>query len=175
MEGGDHLLVLLVPEGLLVRKMEGGSAIKIPLDSFQTKSHSPDGALLNEFDPMSVLLEQNLCTVELDPPAVRECRPSLKLSLVPPIPAHGQFTGIRSMCGVGTQILASGAGDYSQPDTVQAFESLSGTFVPVSEEFTFPGPVSLHNAATTIFPTAVVRNLHTGNYEAYRLSISCGR
>jgi hypothetical protein len=171
---GDQRLVLLVPEGLLVRKFDGGSTIKIPLDSSQTSARDPDGTILR-LDSLSVLLEPNLCTAELDPPAVRECHPSPKLPGVPAIPSHGQVTRIRTMCGAGDQILASGAGDYSQPDTVQAFEEQSGTFVAVSEELNFPGPVSLHNAPNILNPTAVVRNLHTGNYEAYRLSISCER
>jgi hypothetical protein len=36
-----------------------------------------------------------------------------------------------------------------------------------------PGPiVALHTAPDA--PRAIVRNLTTGNYEAYRLAISCG-
>jgi hypothetical protein len=172
---GNHALVLLLPEGLLVRKIEDGSAIKIPLDSNQTMTRNPDGTFLNNLDPLSILLEPNLCTVALNPPAVQQCSPAPRLQLIDPIPGRGQVTGIRSMCGGGMQILASGAGDYSQSDTVQAFESDNGNAVPVTEELTFPGPVSLHGAATSSAPSAIVRNLRSGNYEAYHLSISCQR
>ena len=169
---GDQRLVLLVPDGLLVRTFDGGSAIKIPIESFQTHTRNPEGTLL---EPLSVLLEPNVCTVALNPAAVRECHPAPKLSALPSIPGHGQVTRIHSICGAGFQILASGGGDDSLPDTVQAFEEQSGSFVAVSEELNFPGPVSLHNAPNMANPTAVVRHLQTGNYEAYGLSISCER
>lgn len=171
----EKRLILLVPEGVLIRKFEDASTFKIPLDSSQTKTRSPDGTFLTLY-PVSVLLEPNVCTVILDPPGVKECHPSSKLQAVPAIAGHGQVAGMRSMCGVGVQTLASGPSDYTQADVVQAFEFLSGTFVPVTEELAFPGPVSLHSATTSIDnPTAIVRNLHTGSYEAYRMSISCER
>jgi len=169
----EPLTVLLVPDGLLVRKADSGSANKISLDSLQSKSRDPRGALLNRVFPLSVLLESNVCTVALDPGAVSECRPAPAMAIASVIPGHGQVAGVRSGCGSGNQVLASGAGDYSQPDTLQAFEQRSGVFVPVTEEMNFPGPVFLQNAVTTSNPTAIVRNLHTGNYEAYHLSISC--
>ena len=169
---GNQRLVLLVPDGMLVRTFDGGSAIKIPIESFQTHTRNPEGTLL---EPLSVLLEPNVCTVALNPPAVRECHHAPKLSALPSIPGHGQVTPIHSICGAGFQIMASGGGDDSLPDTVQAFEEQSGSFVAVSEELNFPGPVSLHNAPNMANPTAVVRNLQTGNYEAYGLSISCER
>jgi hypothetical protein len=172
----EKRLVLLVPDGVLIRKFDDASTVTIPLDSSQTKTRSPDGAFLTLYPLISVLLEPNACTVILDPPGVKECHPSSKSQEVPAIAGHGQVAGMRSMCGVGVQTLASGASDYTQADVVQVFESVSGTFIPVTEEFAFPGPVSLHSATTSIDnPTAIVRNLHTGSYEAYRMSISCER
>jgi hypothetical protein len=40
----------------------------------------------------------------------------------------------------------------------------------------FPGPVlAIHEAQNDASTTIIVRNVQTGNYEAYRLSISCVR
>ncbi len=73
------------------------------------------------------------------------------------------------------QFLATGARRlYTQPDSLQLFELKSGSAVPASAELNFPGPVTaLHAASET--PRAVVKNLSTGNYEAYRLSFSCAQ
>ena len=75
-------------------------------------------------------------------------------------------------CGTEVQ-FAAGAGDYTQLDSVQTFERQGATYVALSDELSFPGPVmALH--VTDRVPTAIVRNLQTGNYEAYRISITCG-
>jgi hypothetical protein len=177
MPNSDRWLVLLVPEGLSLRKLDGGPIVTIPVDSFQTKSRSPYGALLNTENPLKVLLDPNICTVSLDPPSLRECQVSPKLVTLTMIPGRGQVTGIRSGCDAGSQVLSSGPGDFAEPDSVQAFEWHDRTPVAVSDEVNFPGPVSFHRISNFEAPvaTAVVRNLQTGNYEAYRLSISCGQ
>jgi hypothetical protein len=54
------------------------------------------------------------------------------------------------------------------------FQTEPTVAVAVSAEQDFPGPITaLHAISET--PRAVVRNLATGNYEAYRLSFSCGQ
>ena len=172
---GDRWLVLVAPEGVLLRKGDSGTLATIPVDSSQTSSRSPSGSLLSTGDSLKVLLEPNLCTIAFDPPSVRDCQTSPKLADRTMILGRGQAIEIRSGCGAGSQILASGAGDDTTPDTVQAFEWKDGSAVAVSDEEHFPGPVSFHprSAIEASTATAVVRNLRTGNYEAYRLSISC--
>jgi hypothetical protein len=57
---------------------------------------------------------------------------------------------------------------------LQVFQTQPSGAVAVSAELDFPGPImALHVGSDT--PRAIVRNLATGNYEAYRLSFSCGQ
>lgn len=67
--------------------------------------------------------------------------------------------------------LATGSGDYTQPDWVQAF-SLKPPGLAISNKLDFPGPVLALRGGSGL-SRAIVRNLKTGNYEAYNLS--CGK
>ena len=172
---GNKLLVLLVPEGLIVRRTEGRPAVRIPMNSHPSYLRSPDDRFLGLEAPLIVFRDGDECTVSLEPAAVRECHPAPKYAGLTPVPGRGQATKIRSGCGTGNQVLTTGPGDYSQPDTVQAFEWQHDTPVAVSEEMNFPGPVLVQSIFEAPSATAIVRNLQTGNYEAYRLSISCAQ
>jgi hypothetical protein len=92
----------------------------------------------------------------------------------PPPPGKGTLIEMKPVCGGASQFLATGARDYTQTDSVQVFQTESSGAVAVSTELDFPGPITaLHAISET--PRAVVRNLTTGNYEAYRLSFTCGQ
>ena len=99
----------------------------------------------------------------------------LLVDLAPAGPApqgKGIELAIGSVCGGANQFLAAGGRDYTQTDSLQLFQMESGVPVTVSTELEFPGPIlDLHFAVGA--QRAVVRNLTTGNYEAYRLSFSC--
>jgi hypothetical protein len=85
------------------------------------------------------------------------------------------IAAIRSGCGSGTQILASGnaAGPL---DSVRAFEVVDREPVPASAGVDFGGQVtSLWTEAGGTSAIGIVHNLQTGTYEAYRLSIACGQ
>jgi hypothetical protein len=92
---------------------------------------------------------------------------------VPPPAGHGdQFASIQSGCGTDSSLLATGTGDFTQPDSVQAWGDQGAESSAVS----FNGPIlSLKSLVNPVTPTAIVRNLKTGNYEAYRLSLSCSQ
>jgi hypothetical protein len=73
-------------------------------------------------------------------------------------------------------VLATGKGDWTQPDFIQAYErDLAGRAATLTgSPIEFAGPV------TALWPNgasgsvrAVVRNLKTGNYEAYVVTASC--
>ena len=84
--------------------------------------------------------------------------------------------GIRSGCGNGRQILATRSGDPTEPDAIQAFEIAGRQPVAVSLPAEFPGPVTaLWRDATGSRAVAVSRDLRTGGYVAFHLSISCRR
>jgi len=95
-----------------------------------------------------------------------------------------ELAGVHSSCGSGGgwQVLRTGAEDWTKADTVQAMEIKGRRAVAVSEAMEFPGAiVTLHTPGTRSGDVAdanakallVDRNLQTGFYDAYLLSISC--
>lgn len=86
------------------------------------------------------------------------------------------IAGVDSGCGTGRQILAALPTDPLERGAIQAFEILHRKAVAASSSVEFPGPitalwpVSNQNAAI-----AVSRDIKTGRYAAFYLSISCSR
>jgi hypothetical protein len=81
-----------------------------------------------------------------------------------------------SECGSRTLLLATGSGDDTAPDFVQAYEMTAAAAHPVGDPVSFPGPVTALWAASergTVM--AVSRDLKSGRYAAFRLSIPCSR
>ncbi len=73
-------------------------------------------------------------------------------------------------------ILASGTGDWTQPDSIQGYVSSDpqGQAVASGDPVAFDGPVvSLQPAGKEGSARAVARNLKTGNYEAYIVTATC--
>ncbi len=87
-----------------------------------------------------------------------------------------ELVGLQTGCRGGWQILASGTGDYGEPDTLQAYEIVNHKAVEASVPVDFEGPVlalwPLPNGSEAM---AITQNLKTAEYEAYRVSISCGQ
>jgi hypothetical protein len=97
-----------------------------------------------------------------------------------PLAAFGvwgsEVTSVRSGCGSGWQLLVTGKGDWTVPDTIQAFEIRGLQAASVSPAQELSGPVTaLHNSEDSKTAIAVVKNLVTNHYEAYRLSVACER
>jgi hypothetical protein len=83
------------------------------------------------------------------------------------------IAAVDAHCGAGSQIVAARRDDGSEPDAVQAFALANGTAVPLTAPITFAGPV------TAIWPSGatsvvVARDLSTGKYGAYVISVACG-
>lgn len=72
-------------------------------------------------------------------------------------------------CG-STRILATGAGDRETRDSIALYEVTGRAPARASDALEFPGPVTALTASI-----AVARNLSTGKYEAYSLTLDCGR
>jgi hypothetical protein len=187
---GGSTLLLLQSDGLIIRKREANSNFKVEIPAAQAATRTPFGSIqgenacrLLEFSPCVVVsLNWHICTIALETRTVGECHvedlPSGRdFPLLLPIPltfpqGRSALTEMSGHCGTELQ-FAGGTGDYTQLDSVQAFERQGATYVPLSDELSFPGPVmALH--VTDRVPTAIVRNLQTGNYEAYHISITCG-
>ncbi|MGC0775543.1 MAG: hypothetical protein WB543_21595 [Candidatus Acidiferrum sp.] len=95
-----------------------------------------------------------------------------------------EIASVYSGCGSGWQLLVTGKGDWTKPDEIQAIDIQERLAQSVSDPLEFPGPiVALRapgkriaaNATANAQAVAVDRNLQTGRYEAYLLSIACTR
>ena len=93
-----------------------------------------------------------------------------------------EIASVKSGCGSGWQLLVTNAADWTKPDEVRALEIRGRQALPVSAPLAFPGPVvALHAAGMNPVPgtganeraVAIIRNLQTGRYEAYLLTITC--
>ncbi len=85
------------------------------------------------------------------------------------------IASVRSGCGTGWQVLATGAGEAPN-DSIRAFE------IPAREPMAVSAPLEISGRVTALWTesggssaVAVVRNSDTGGYEAFRLTVTCGR
>jgi hypothetical protein len=86
------------------------------------------------------------------------------------------IAAISSGCGLGTQLLVSGAGDAAVPDVVRAFEIADREPAEVSPPVELPGPVpALWTTAGGRSALAVAHNLKMDRYDAFELTITCGQ
>lgn len=95
-----------------------------------------------------------------------------------------EIASVYSGCGSGWQLLVTGKGDWTEPDEIQAMDIQELRAQSVSDPLDLPGPiVALHsaeersaaNASANTTAVAVVRNLQSGRYEAYLLSVACSK
>ena len=78
------------------------------------------------------------------------------------------------VCGSQWQVLATLAGDWTQPDRLQLYEITEQRAVPAGQPLDLPGPVlALWPASDGKSARVVVRNLETGAYEASIVTAAC--
>jgi hypothetical protein len=83
---------------------------------------------------------------------------------------------VQTACPEGWQALATQPGDFTSPDAVQAVDIVNRKGVPASVPVDFAGPVTeLWPLADATSAMAISHNLKTSNYEAFRLSVTCGQ
>lgn len=84
------------------------------------------------------------------------------------------IASVKTACGAGWQVLASSPGQGE--DSVRAYEFPDRDPVGVSAAIDFPGPITaLWTEARSDTAIAIARDRQTGNYEAFRLAVSCGQ
>ncbi|HWQ02907.1 MAG TPA: hypothetical protein VNL38_00360 [Candidatus Nitrosotenuis sp.] len=87
-----------------------------------------------------------------------------------------EFAVVDAGCGRGSQLLVTGDGDWTEPDVVSAIGLEGNEAVPVAAPLALPGPVlAMRTGEDRRRAIAIVRNLSSGQYEAYAISISCRR
>jgi hypothetical protein len=84
------------------------------------------------------------------------------------------IAGVDAGCGSGSQTIATRATDGNEPDAVQVFAVANRTAAPLTEAVAFAGPVTALWPAGATSVLAVERDLTTGKYAAYLLTVACG-
>jgi hypothetical protein len=90
----------------------------------------------------------------------------------------GDVASVGLQCDGRPVMLATGKGDWTQPDFVQAYEmdAAGHAATLTGNPIEFAGPVtSLWATGASGAARAVVHNLKTGEYEAYLVTASCAR
>ncbi|HKQ89010.1 MAG TPA: hypothetical protein VJS43_19800 [Candidatus Acidoferrales bacterium] len=101
-------------------------------------------------------------------------------SRAPFVPVSGgDAVSITLQCRFHPIALATGGGDWTQPDFIQAYElrTTGGDApVPSGSPINFSGPViAIWPGNEPGVARAVIRNLQTGNYEAYVVTATCSQ
>jgi hypothetical protein len=85
------------------------------------------------------------------------------------------IAGTDARCGGGSQVLATRPADPGEPDTVQAFAVVNQAATAITAAADFPGPVTALWASGGTSVLVVARDLRTGRYAAYLVTVVCGR
>ena len=83
------------------------------------------------------------------------------------------IVGTDARCAGGSQVLATRPGG-AEPDAVQAFAIVNRAAVPLGAPAEFPGPVTALWVSGQASALAVSKNITTGKYAAYLLTLVCG-
>ncbi|MDR3720034.1 MAG: hypothetical protein P4L00_00415, partial [Candidatus Acidoferrales bacterium] len=78
-------------------------------------------------------------------------------------------------CGSAWQVLATGAGDWTQKDQIQLYEIRDRKAIAIGQAMELPGPIlALWPVGDGKSVRVISRSLESGLYEASIVSISCG-
>jgi hypothetical protein len=89
-------------------------------------------------------------------------------------PWGSDLAGTEARCGSGTQVLATKAGDAREPDALRAWSLVNRAAVPLTPAMEVPGPVTALWSLGGPNAVAVVRDLASGKYVAYLITVVCG-
>lgn len=87
------------------------------------------------------------------------------------------LAAVHSNCASGWQTLLTSPGDSVRPDSVQAVEVLGREALPVSAPLDLAGPVQAlwTSGKNSEIANGVLQSTSTGQYEAFTLTVNCGR
>jgi hypothetical protein len=91
-----------------------------------------------------------------------------------PVDWGGDLASLQTGCGEGLLVLATGPHDHTHRDTLQGFEVNPRAVTAQTSAAEFPGPILALRPDGDSAAIAIVFNLSTGNYEAYRVTMECG-
>lgn len=146
----------------------GQSTQTIPLAAAVAQpSRDPRGELTIRANEGVVLLPTKSCEFTWTAPTEAKCHA--------PKSVWRTATVLTPSCGAGTwKLLADGA-DWSMPDSVQVVPDGSLRQGGAALLADFPGPILSINGEQDLASALVVtKNLGTGNYEVYKITLACG-
>jgi hypothetical protein len=85
------------------------------------------------------------------------------------------IVSVASGCGSAWQVLATGAGDWTQKDQIQLYEIRDRKAIAIGQPMELPGPIlALWPVGDGSSARVISRSLESGLYEASIVSVSCG-
>ena len=84
------------------------------------------------------------------------------------------IVGVDARCGPASQVLATRATDAGETDAIQSYAIAGAAATPVTAPTLFPGPVTALWPSGPAAALAVARDLASGEYIAYVVTISSG-
>ena len=171
---GDQLVVFLLPETVVIQDASKNieNRIHISLDLDKLVLREPGGTISQTGNFVEILIGRRDCTISLETYELNECRDSGKMGSGGDVPLGGQVVLAMSKCTKLTTWFVTGTGDDTQPDSLRIVGGTDGS--TLSNQLNFSGPiVAIHGNSSGTPARAIVRNLQTGNYDAYYLYLSC--
>jgi hypothetical protein len=181
---GAPNILLLVSDGVTAKVTDAQHTFKIELPPSNV-ARDAQGALTWSGNTLIAIVNGEACALAAPLGASQpQCRAdeSPHPSPAPTAQFGSQRADLPPSCGEASgEIVAAGTGDYTQPDSIRAYEMRDGAASPVSPALEFPGPVLSLQVVMALqaepgpAALAVVHNLATGDAEVYEISLVCGR
>ena len=169
LEGGIVLLAYRDAE-LAVLRLDGTSQVTQSISLTAAGAHltrDPRGELTVRANDAVVLLPGKSCEFSWTAPAEAKCH-SAKATWRGP-------TVLTPSCDAGGWKLLADGSDWTTPDVLQVVPDGSlreGSAALLSD---FPGPIlNINGEQNPASALLVARNLRTGNYEVYKITLACG-
>jgi hypothetical protein len=130
-------------------------------------SRDPRAEISVQSDANSVILPAKSCQFTWASPADAKCHPA-KL-------AWRESTVLTPSCGAGGWKLLTDGSDWTTGDLLQVVPESSRQKGSAAVGSDFPGPIlSINGDQNPSSALVVTRNLRTGNYEVYKITLACG-
>jgi hypothetical protein len=168
-EGG--LAVLLYRNADLVAlRLDSSGAVNQTVSLAAANFHAsrdPRGEITDKSATAEVLLPGKLCDFNWTTGEEPKCR--IKKN------EWRTATALASPCDASDWKLEARGDDWSSPDLLQFVPEAAARAASAAVFNEFPGPIlSINGERVPVSALIVARNLHSGNYEIYKITLVCG-
>lgn len=179
----ENFLVLEPNRAVFYKLSNSGGELSrsVPIPEGASRSRTPQGQI--NLKEKFVSVGEMKCLATPDFEGTLNCGSKFPRRLGGPIldvPGMPASLGIpvQGACRGESILLYTGEGDWTQSDSIQGYlmKGVPMPMVPSGSPIQFDGPVIyLHQDADASSARAIVRNLKTGNYEAYIVTATCSQ